>query len=55
MLCLYGQILNPEQYLDNQREARRYNDQIEEERFRQRKVVESIEREREVFIIQQSS
>ncbi|GAB5588083.1 hypothetical protein Unana1_02983 [Umbelopsis nana] len=35
------------EYLENQREARRYNDQIEEERFRQRKIAESIERERE--------
>ncbi|KAH8554377.1 hypothetical protein BGW37DRAFT_555249 [Umbelopsis sp. PMI_123] len=35
------------EYLDSQREARRYNDEIEAEKFRQRKIVESIERERE--------
>jgi hypothetical protein len=37
--------------LDHQREARRYTDQIEEERFRQRKIAESIQREKEVGFI----
>lgn len=34
--------------MDHQREARRYTDQIEEENFRQRKLTESIQREKEV-------